>query len=148
MTFVTPLLGGMLIGLAVALLLFTMGRVAGISGILGGLVAPLNHNTTPNAAKLDRTWRAAFLLGLTSVGLVTCLTAPSLVINDAPRPLGVLIFAGLLVGYGTRLGGGCTSGHGVCGISRFAPRSIAATLVFMTFGILTVTLHRWLGAAS
>lgn len=148
MTFVTPLVGGMLIGLSVALLLFTLGRVAGISGIVGGLVAPLNASTSPKAATLDRTWRTAFLLGLASVGLVTCLTAPSLVLNDAPRPLGTLIVAGLLVGYGTRLGGGCTSGHGVCGISRLAPRSIAATLVFMLFGIFTVTLHRWLGGAS
>lgn len=148
MTFVTPLLGGMVLGLSVALLLLALGRVAGISGILGGLVAPLNDTTSPKAATLDRTWRAAFLLGMASVGLVTCLTAPSFIINDAPRPLGVLILAGLLVGYGTRLGGGCTSGHGVCGISRFAPRSIAATLVFMTFGILTVTAYRWLGGAS
>lgn len=148
MTFVTPLLGGMLLGLSVALLLLTLGRIAGISGILGGLVTPLNDATAPKGATLDRTWRAAFLLGMASVGLVTCLTMPSFIVNDAPRPLGVLILAGLLVGYGTRLGGGCTSGHGVCGISRFAPRSIAATLVFMTFGILTVTAYRWLGGAS
>lgn len=134
----TPLpaaLGGLLIGAAAALLIVANGRVAGISGILGGL---------PEARAGDRTWRVAFLLGLLAAPLLA-LGAGLVPGNSAsPATMPVLIAAGLLVGYGTRLGNGCTSGHGVCGVARLSPRSLAATGTFMAAGALTVFLVRHL----
>lgn len=126
------LLGGVLIGLAVALLLLLNGRIAGISGIVGGLLTPRRGEVA---------WRLAFVLGL--VG------APVLWMLVSTRPLirvdagwGTLVMAGLLVGFGTRLGSGCTSGHGVCGLSRLSLRSLVATLVFMATGFVTVFVVR------
>ena len=128
------LAGGMLIGLAAALLILLNGRIAGISGIVGGLLRPRNG---------DLGWRIAFLAGLIGTPLLYQLwqTLPSVQI-DAGTP--ALIVAGLLVGVGVRYGAGCTSGHGVCGLSRLSPRSLAATCAFMAAGFLTVYLLRHL----
>lgn len=128
--------GGVLIGLSVALLLLFGGRVAGISGIAGGLLRSKRSG--------DFAWRIAFLLGLmlspAIYGRLTQLPESHLDAGTA-----VLIVAGLLVGFGTRLGSGCTSGHGVCGLSRLSPRSLVATGVFMLTGFLTVfaVRHLW-----
>jgi hypothetical protein len=126
------LAGGLLIGLASALLLLSHGKIAGISGILGGLI----HKNTA-----DRATPFAFVLGLLLAGVVAFRLNPG-AIQGSGTPAWVLIVAGLLVGYGTRLGNGCTSGHGVCGVSRLSPRSIAATAAFMAAGMLTVFVVR------
>jgi uncharacterized membrane protein YedE/YeeE len=122
------LTGGVLIGLAAAMFLLVNGRIAGISGILGGLLRP---------AKGDIGWRIAFLGGLILAPLTygTFATLPSVQV-DADNA--TLIIAGLLVGIGTRYGSGCTSGHGVCGLSRRSPRSMVATAAFMMAGFVTV----------
>lgn len=128
----TALAGGVLIGLAVTMLLLFNGRIAGISGIVGGLLRPV---------KGDLGWRLAFVAGLIAAPLVFGLwTVLPPVQIDADW--GTLIVAGLLVGIGTRYGAGCTSGHGVCGISRLSPRSLLATALFMAVGFLTVYLVR------
>jgi hypothetical protein len=128
------LTGGMLIGAAAALFVLLNGRIAGISGVLGGLLRP---------ARGDVGWRLAFLLGLVVAPLVYALfTAVPLPRIDAGW--GPLAVAGLLVGVGTRYGAGCTSGHGVCGLSRLSPRSLAATLAFMGAGFVTVFVLRHL----
>lgn len=122
------LLGGAMIGAAAALLWFGIGRTAGISGIVGGVL-----RLPPG----DRAWRLALVAGL--------MVSPWLVHPAAPRietGSTALILAGLLVGYGTRLGNGCTSGHGVCGLARLSPRSAAAVAVFMAVGFMTVALVR------
>jgi len=122
------LAGGVLIGLAAAMFLLLNGRIAGISGILGGLFRPAHE---------DIAWRAAFLAGLLFApalyALATRYPVPTI---EAGYPL--LLLAGALVGIGTRYGSGCTSGHGVCGLSRLSPRSLAATLAFMAAGFATV----------
>ena len=123
----------MLIGLAAVLLLLANGRIAGVSGIVGGLLS-----RKPG----DIGWRVAFVLGLWLGALVywAARGAPfALALQATPA---VMIVAGFLVGYGTRLGSGCTSGHGVCGIARFSPRSMVATVVFMASGIATVYIVR------
>jgi hypothetical protein len=122
-------MGGLLIGLATAILILCNGRIAGISGIVGGLM-----QRSPGD---DVSWRGVFLVGLVAAPFAYSIlrTLPAVRI-DAMGP--ELVVAGLLVGFGTRLAGGCTSGHGVCGISRLAPRSIFAMLTFMTTGALTV----------
>lgn len=128
----SALAGGLLIGGAAALFVLLNGRIAGISGIVGGLLRP---------ARGDIGWRLAFLLGLLAAPLAYRLVSalPALQIDAG---YGTLVLAGLLVGIGTRYGSGCTSGHGVCGISRLSPRSIAATLAFMAAGFVTVYLLR------
>jgi len=131
---VSSLLGGMLIGLSATLLLLCNGRVAGISGILGGVVGPARGSVG---------WRALFLLGLAGTGAVAGRLWPA-AFQGAPRSLLVAVVAGLLVGFGTQLGGGCTSGHGVCGISRRSGRSLLATLTFVATGIATVAVVRHL----
>ncbi len=128
--FLQSLLGGVLIGLASWLLLFTLGRVAGISGIAGGLIVP---HAVPRS---DRAWRWAFVLGLVLVGAAMAWATGQP--EAAPRPILLLLAAGLLVGYGTVTGSGCTSGHGVCGLGRRSGRSLVATLVFMGLGMTTV----------
>ena len=128
------LAGGLLIGLAAAMLILLNGRIAGISGILGGLLRPRGGDTG---------WRLAFLAGLLGTPvLVRLFHALPEVQIEAGMP--ALIVAGLLVGVGVRYGAGCTSGHGVCGLSRRSPRSLAATIVFMAAGFLTVYLLRHL----
>ncbi|UDF33634.1 UNVERIFIED_ORG: YeeE/YedE family protein [Shinella sp. XGS7] len=128
----SALAGGALIGLAAALFVLLNGRIAGISGILGGLLRPVRG---------DIAWRLAFLAGLIGAPLVYGLFAP------LPQPhieagTGWLIAAGLLVGFGTRMGSGCTSGHGVVGLARLSPRALVATLAFMAAGFVTVYLLR------
>jgi uncharacterized membrane protein YedE/YeeE len=130
--FFAPLLGGSLIGVSASYLLVSQGRIAGISGILSGLISPKSA---------DKAWRAAFLLGLFVAGTI----ASFMLRSASEQPIGsvpLVIVAGLLVGFGARLGGGCTSGHGVCGVSRLSPRSLVATAVFIATGALTVFLVR------
>ncbi|MDI1278275.1 YeeE/YedE family protein [Methylobacter sp.] len=132
--YIAGLSGGLLIGIAAALFVLLNGRIAGISGILAGLF---------QADKGDKTWRVLFLLGMTVAPFVYQIASdlPSVTIEAGT---GQLIIAGLLVGLGTSYASGCTSGHGVCGISRGSIRSIAATLTFMMAGIITVYLTRHL----
>ena len=126
--------GGLLIGLATAMFLLFSGRIAGISGIVGGLLRPV---------KGDIGWRLAFILGLAAAPFVFAMAAPLPHVRiDAGTA--TLIAAGLLVGAGTRYGSGCTSGHGVCGLSRGSPRSLVATASFMFAGFLTVYVVRHL----
>lgn len=128
------LAGGLMIGIATALFLVFNGRIAGISGIVGGLLTP---------ARGDIAWRLAFVGGLVLSPLVFSSIAPLPQVHiDASYP--VLILAGLLVGIGTRYGSGCTSGHGVCGLSRRSPRSMVATVAFMSAGFVTVYVVRHL----
>lgn len=131
----TSLAGGLLLGLASALFILVNGRILGISGILGGLLAPRGG---------DMGWRLAFLLGMAASPLLVFGLAPTDWVH-APRidaGYGLLALAGLLVGFGTRYGSGCTSGHGVCGLSRLSPRSLVATVGFMGAGFLTVYVIR------
>jgi len=128
------LMGGALVGTAAALFVLLNGRIAGISGVLGGLLRPV---------KGDVAWRAAFVIGLIVAPLIY------LLFGSPPKPridadFGALVLAGLLVGVGTRYGAGCTSGHGVCGLSRLSPRSIVATAAFMAAGFVTVLAIRHL----
>ena len=130
------LAGGALIGISASVMLLAEGRVAGISGIVGGLFAPKSG---------DLSWRVAFVVGMLSAGVASLAVAPASVagwaggMGDHPA---LLVGAGLLVGIGTRLGNGCTSGHGVCGLSRMSPRSLASVLTFMGVGALVATLTR------
>ena len=128
------LMGGALVGTAAALFVLLNGRIAGISGVLGGLLRPV---------KGDVAWRAAFVIGLIVAPLIYVL------FGSPPKPridadFGALVLAGLLVGVGTRYGAGCTSGHGVCGLSRLSPRSLVATVAFMAAGFATVFAIRHL----
>lgn len=126
------LAGGLMIGLAAALFLLFNGRIAGISGIVGGLFNP---------GRGDVAWRIAFVTGLVISPLVFALAAPLPEVEiEASYPL--LLIAGLLVGIGTRYGSGCTSGHGICGLSRRSPRSLMATVAFMFAGFVTVYIVR------
>ena len=128
----SALIGGAIIGAAAALFVMLNGRIAGVSGILGGLARPQAG---------DVSWRIAFVAGLVAAPLALLAALPEIRV-DASFP--ALVAAGLLVGIGTRYGGGCTSGHGVCGISRASPRSIAATVAFMAAGFATVYVARHL----
>lgn len=130
----TALAGGALIGLAAALFVLLNGRIAGISGILGGLLRP---------AQGDTLWRLAFLAGLIGAPLLYALAVP-LPVSRIDAEGAALVGAGLLVGVGTRYGAGCTSGHGVCGLSRLSPRSLVATLAFMGAGFASVFIIRHL----
>jgi uncharacterized protein len=128
----TSLAGGLLLGLAAALFILLRGRVLGISGIVGGLLVPRRG---------DAGWRLAILAGLLAAPAVWALFATPVAARiEAGWP--VLIVAGLLVGWGTRMGSGCTSGHGVCGLARLSPRSLVATLAFMATGFITVFVVR------
>ena len=131
----SALLGGILIGTAAVLLLLLNGRIAGVSGILGGLVVA-NGGTRSG----DSAWRVAFLVGLILGAQLAALVVPVPLQIAAAWPM--LLVGGLLVGYGTRLGNGCTSGHGVCGVARLSPRSLAATGVFVASAMLTGFLVR------
>ena len=128
----SAVIGGAIIGAAAALFAVLNGRIAGVSGILGGLARPQAG---------DVSWRIAFVAGLVAAPLALLAALPDIRV-DTSYP--VLVAAGLLVGIGTRYGGGCTSGHGVCGISRASPRSIAATVAFMAAGFATVYAARHL----
>jgi uncharacterized membrane protein YedE/YeeE len=127
---IAALSGGALIGLAASLLLLLNGRVLGITGIVAGLAGP------------DARWRALFVAGMILGGLAVAQVVPGAFRSTVHLPVLPLILGGLLVGFGTRLANGCTSGHGVCGIARLSPRSITATAVFMGTGALAVFVMR------
>jgi hypothetical protein len=130
----TPLsaaLGGALIGISCALLLVLFGKVAGISGLVKSLFTPL---------KPDNVWKVCFITGLLIAGVATSLIAPELLEGELSLPPWLIIIAGLLVGVGTSLANGCTSGHGVCGMSRFSTRSWVSTCVFMLVAVITANL--------
>jgi uncharacterized membrane protein YedE/YeeE len=132
----TPLsaaIGGALIGLSAVLLMLLTGRVAGISGIFGGLLNPDSS---------DRGWRIAFIAGLILAPLLAGWIGHAMPIPQLPSSWTVIVAAGLLVGFGARLGGGCTSGHGICGVARLSVRSITATAIFMLTAIATVAITR------
>jgi len=134
----TPLsgfLGGLLIGLAAVTLLIANGRIAGVSGIIGGLLRP---------AQGDAGWRILFVIGLWLGAVCSAAIRGGLFPVELETSLPVIVVAGLLVGIGTRMGSGCTSGHGVCGIARFSRRSLVATAVFMAAGVATVFVTRHL----
>lgn len=130
------IVGGAIIGLAVSMMLILNGRVTGISGIIAGALTP---------KKDDLLWRTLFILGLLLGGLILRLTYPE-ALQSQSQNMGLTdyAFAGLLVGFGTLLGSGCTSGHGVCGISRMSIRSILATLTFIAFGVVSVLIFKWI----
>ncbi len=130
----SALAGGMLIGAAVAMFVLLNGRIAGISGVMGGLLRPLRG---------DVGWRAAFVIGLVGAPAVYALFA-RLPLPRIDAQAGALVAAGLMVGIGTRYGSGCTSGHGVCGLARLSPRSLVATAAFMGAGFVTVFATRHL----
>ena len=130
---VSAAIGGALIGLAAVLLTLFTGRIAGISGIFGGCLSP---------GAGDRGWRIAFMAGLILAPLAGGLVGFPLAAPEMPASYVVIVAAGLLVGFGTRLGGGCTSGHGICGIARLSPRSIVATAIFMAMAVAVVALTR------
>ena len=139
MTEFTPLsstIGGLLIGLSASLLLYSHGRIAGISGIVSGL---LQRNS-----KEEVLWRGAFVAGLIFTGAICFVLYPQTFSGTVVESPWLLALSGLLVGIGTRIGNGCTSGHGVCGLSRFSLRSLIATLTFITAGVVTVLLGRLL----
>ena len=131
-------LGGLLIGLAAIAMMLANGRIAGISGIAGALIVPRDA---------DWMWRLAFVLGLVASPYLVRLTGFEITTPANDHSVPVILLGGLLVGFGTQMGGGCTSGHGVCGMSRFSTRSITATLTFMATGFITVfILHHVIGS--
>ncbi|MGE0528078.1 MAG: YeeE/YedE family protein [Bdellovibrionales bacterium] len=130
---IAPLIGGALIGIAVTVMLLFNGRVTGISGIVSGLFSP---------SKRDFSWRSAFIVGMLAGGVALRLISPNALENTSGRTLGAIALAGILVGFGTVMGGGCTSGHGVCGVSRFSIRSLIATATFIFFGFASVMLMK------
>lgn len=125
--------GGIVIGIAASLMMLFNGRITGISGIVSGLIRP---------KKLDTSWRISFLIGLLLGGIMLRIFRPEVFIQNSSAYMGDYIFAGLLVGFGTLLGNGCTSGHGVCGISRMSIRSLVATATFISFGILSLYVFK------
>jgi len=127
------LIGGILIGVSASAMLLLDGKIVGISGILAGVLEPTRKETS---------WKACFVAGLLAGGLLLSLVLPKAFDFGIVRPWSVLILAGFLVGFGTRLGNGCTSGHGVCGVSRLSVRSIVATLTFIATGAATVFIVR------
>lgn len=133
------LVGGMIIGLSVSIMLLFNGRVTGISGIVNGILTP---------QKGDTAWRATFVLGLFAGGLILKFIVPQAFSGALNTPTWTIVLAGLLVGIGTIMGSGCTSGHGVCGISRLSPRSILATITFIGAGVLAIYVFRSLGVIS
>ncbi len=136
---VASLIGGILIGLSVSALLLFNGKIAGISGIVAGLLSP---------TKSDIVWRAAFVAGLLTGGFILELVSPEAFAINIARSGVTFALAGLLIGFGARLGNGCTSGHGVCGISRFSKRSITATATFIATGAAVVyVVNHLLGGA-
>ena len=131
--------GGAMIGLAASALLLTHGRIAGVSGIVGGVIRPRDAATS---------WRVVFVLGLLFGGGLLVGFAPETIAEPSSRSMAAVAVAGLFVGVGTRLGNGCTSGHGVCGLSRLSGRSMAATLSFIATGFLTATAVQLLFGGS
>ena len=135
--FILPLTGGLLLGASAMWLLLSMGRIAGISGVIWGAMAGP-----------DRSWRWLFLIGLLFGGGVTHFALGQPLPDPSRAPMWIVAISGLLVGIGTRMGGGCTSGHGVCGLGRRSPRSAVATLTFMALGIITVAITQMLSGGA
>jgi len=134
---ISAAIGGVLIGLSAVLLMLLTGRIAGISGIFGELL---------NWRGEDKGWRIAFIAGLILAPIIASAIGYGMAPPQLPANWMIVVVAGLLVGFGTRLGGGCTSGHGICGIGRMSGRSIAATVLFMTTAVITVAItHHVLG---
>lgn len=133
---INALVGGLVIGFSVSLMLLFNGRVTGISGIVNGVLHPVRG---------ERAWRVLFILGLFLGGLTIRVFQPGVFENTLTTELWTVVAAGFLVGFGTILGSGCTSGHGVCGVSRLSPRSMVATVVFVAFGVVSVFLFKKLG---
>ena len=131
-TYLHALIGGVLIGLASLVATVLSGKIPGISGVFGRLLVP----TTP-----DKTWRVVFLIGLIAGAASSFSLWESAALFRPMRSLGTMVIAGLLVGFGTRLGGGCTSGHGVCGVGRGQKDSMVATFIFVAFGVMTVFFY-------
>jgi uncharacterized membrane protein YedE/YeeE len=136
---IMALAGGVLIGLSVSIMLLFNGRVTGISGIVNGILTP---------QKGDTIWRVAFTVGLISGGVILKLMNPNIFSGELNTPLMWVVTAGLLVGFGTVMGSGCTSGHGVCGMSRLSIRSIVSTLLFISAGVISVAILRYTGVLS
>jgi len=134
---ISALIGGGLIGLAAVILMGSLGRIAGVSGIMGRLIS--------TQSKVDRSWQLAFILGLILIPLLMVLANPEFKVVEFKLKGWPLLIAGAIVGWGTQLGNGCTSGHGICGNARFSVRSIIATLTFMITGIITVFTARYFG---
>ncbi len=130
---ISAAIGGALIGLSAVLLMLLNGRIAGVTGVFAGLIDPLAN---------DRAWRATFIVGLVAAPLSAALLGYTIPIPHMPTSFITIAVAGLLVGFGTRLSNGCTSGHGICGIARLSPRSITATVTFMVAAIIVVALTR------
>ena len=135
--YIVPLMGGLLLGLSAIWLLISVGRVAGISGIVWGSI------TGP-----DRNWRWFFIAGLLLGGAVSHMVIGQSIPAPSDAPLWLLAISGMLVGTGTRMGGGCTSGHGVCGLGRRSPRSLVAIFTFMAFGVITVFVLQLINGVS
>ena len=133
---INALFGGVIIGIAVSLMLLWNGRVTGISGIINGTLSPL---------KGDTGWRVLFIIGLLVGGLALRVLNPNVFSGNLETDTWTTVVAGLLVGFGTILGSGCTSGHGVCGISRMSVRSLVATIIFISAGVVAVVVFRRLG---
>ena len=133
---ISAIIGGTLIGVAASWLLLARGRIAGISGILGGLLGRWDEQSA---------WRLSFLGGLLVGGGLLVAFMPTVIVAPSHRSIALVSIAGLLVGFGTRLGSGCTSGHGVCGLTRFSLRSLVATMTFMATGFVTATMLGVLG---
>jgi len=129
-------IGGALIGIASAILLVVFGKVAGISGAVQSLLNPLQKGAG---------WKLVFVAGLLIAGVIVQLVQPELLVGEMDLPLWLIVVAGLLVGVGTSLANGCTSGHGVCGMSRFSARSWVATITFMVIAFVTANAMYWLG---
>ena len=129
---VAGLVGGVLIALGLAVILIGSGRIVGLSGVAAGLINPHRGG--------ERAWRASFLIGALAVGAIFELARPSTYDAAAPRGVVVIAISGLLVGIGTRMANGCTSGHGLCGVARLAKRSLIATMTFFAVGVITATL--------
>ncbi|MFW5740005.1 MAG: YeeE/YedE family protein [Myxococcota bacterium] len=135
-----PIIGGILIGLGASALMLFNGKIAGVSGIFGGILSPKAG---------DFAWRAAFIAGIIVGGIALFVVRPDMFGVGVERSLPVILLGGLLVGFGARLGSGCTSGHGVCGIARLGPRSIVATLTFIATGaVAAYVVNHILGGAA
>jgi uncharacterized membrane protein YedE/YeeE len=133
----SALFGGALIGLAASLLMLLLGRIAGVCGILAGC-----FDSSPRDGAWDGAWRIAFIAGLVAVPLIGNAAGFGVLPPQMPMSWSLIAAAGVLVGFGTRLGNGCTSGHGVCGVARLSPRSLAATMVFVATAVVVVAVTR------